>query len=391
MKRQCEKNVIFFQLKPRHGPLKRAADQSPQSIHTHAGTEDDAAHALKRPRLVWTPPLHKRFVDAVSHLGIKNAVPKTIMQLMNVEGLTRENVASHLQKYRLYLKRLQGCSESTMENSPSREGGGSGGGSGEGSGGSGGGANTGSGGLVMRGGSGGDGSGNEYKREGSGSEGNDTMPGSGQGSGGGGNNDGAAGSDDGSGKGNPALAQSEKGSGAGNNSGGSGNGSGNGSDVGGGQTQTLKAGVATKDGVNQSQKTEPQSQKSEPGHAAAAAVAGAAVNKATQQGVKTFGGHTQQVCPKPNQQNPTQESKPTQQGSGGGEGGGSGGEDGSGGEGGSDDGEERPRSMERASSGDGSNDGNNDDAADERQENAARAKDAAKDAAKTKRTGKSNK
>ncbi len=56
--------------------------------------EDDAAALLaaggggsgedglggKRPRLVWTPQLHKRFVDAVSHLGIKCAVPKTIMQ-----------------------------------------------------------------------------------------------------------------------------------------------------------------------------------------------------------------------------------------------------------------------------------------------------------------------
>ncbi|PIA60407.1 hypothetical protein AQUCO_00300124v1 [Aquilegia coerulea] len=72
--------------------------------------DDQTARALKRPRLVWTPQLHKRFVDVVAHLGIKNAVPKTIMQLMNVEGLTRENVASHLQKYRLYLNRMQGLS-----------------------------------------------------------------------------------------------------------------------------------------------------------------------------------------------------------------------------------------------------------------------------------------
>uniref|UniRef100_A0A7N1A8Z6 HTH myb-type domain-containing protein n=1 Tax=Kalanchoe fedtschenkoi TaxID=63787 RepID=A0A7N1A8Z6_KALFE len=71
---------------------------------------DEPARTLKRPRLVWTPQLHKRFVDAVAHLGIKNAVPKTIMQLMSVDGLTRENVASHLQKYRLYLKRMQGHS-----------------------------------------------------------------------------------------------------------------------------------------------------------------------------------------------------------------------------------------------------------------------------------------
>lgn len=86
-----------------------AAENSAEMGSGGAGG-DEPARTLKRPRLVWTPQLHKRFVDAVAHLGIKNAVPKTIMQLMSVDGLTRENVASHLQKYRLYLKRMQGLS-----------------------------------------------------------------------------------------------------------------------------------------------------------------------------------------------------------------------------------------------------------------------------------------
>jgi SHAQKYF class myb-like DNA-binding protein len=54
---------------------------------------------------VWTPQLHKLFEEAVQKIGLDKAVPKTIMQYMNVEGLTRENVASHLQKYRLSLKK----------------------------------------------------------------------------------------------------------------------------------------------------------------------------------------------------------------------------------------------------------------------------------------------
>ncbi|GAB4827489.1 hypothetical protein Ancab_034373 [Ancistrocladus abbreviatus] len=74
------------------------------------GEENGSNRAVKRPRLVWTPQLHKRFVDVIEHLGIDKAVPKTIMEMMNVEGLTRENVASHLQKYRLYLKRVEGLS-----------------------------------------------------------------------------------------------------------------------------------------------------------------------------------------------------------------------------------------------------------------------------------------
>ncbi|KAL1531152.1 Homeodomain-like superfamily protein [Salvia divinorum] len=92
--------------------IQNPNQQAPPNSSAEEGGEEPA-RTLKRPRLVWTPQLHKRFVDAVAHLGIKNAVPKTIMQLMSVDGLTRENVASHLQKYRLYLKRMQGISNNT--------------------------------------------------------------------------------------------------------------------------------------------------------------------------------------------------------------------------------------------------------------------------------------
>ncbi|KAI3665252.1 hypothetical protein L6452_43876 [Arctium lappa] len=68
------------------------------------GGSDEPPRTLKRPWLVWTSHLHKRFMDVVAHLGIKNVIPKTIMQLMSVDGLTHENIASHLQKYRIYMK-----------------------------------------------------------------------------------------------------------------------------------------------------------------------------------------------------------------------------------------------------------------------------------------------
>ncbi|KAG6593995.1 Two-component response regulator ARR2, partial [Cucurbita argyrosperma subsp. sororia] len=74
--------------------------------------ERDDTSTLKKPRVVWSVELHQQFVAAVKQLGIDKAVPKKILELMNVPGLTRENVASHLQKYRLYLRRLSGVSSS---------------------------------------------------------------------------------------------------------------------------------------------------------------------------------------------------------------------------------------------------------------------------------------
>ncbi|CAE6062727.1 unnamed protein product [Arabidopsis arenosa] len=62
----------------------------------------------KKSRVLWSIELHQQFVNAVNKLGIEKAVPKRILELMKVPGLSRENIASHLQKFRMYLKRLSG-------------------------------------------------------------------------------------------------------------------------------------------------------------------------------------------------------------------------------------------------------------------------------------------
>jgi two-component response regulator (ARR-B family) len=94
--------------------------------------ENGDSSSQKKPRVVWSVELHRKFVAAVNQLGIDSkrsclislllytlglvifwahyvicnnislfmnaeAVPKKILDLMNVENITRENVASHLQ------------------------------------------------------------------------------------------------------------------------------------------------------------------------------------------------------------------------------------------------------------------------------------------------------
>ncbi|CAI9778746.1 unnamed protein product [Fraxinus pennsylvanica] len=90
-----------------YDPTHDGSDPNIPSFIVENCTEDQLcpAKSQKRARLVWTSKLHKRFLDVVEHLGLKNAGPNKIVQIMNVDGLTRENVASHLQKYRLYNKR----------------------------------------------------------------------------------------------------------------------------------------------------------------------------------------------------------------------------------------------------------------------------------------------
>jgi SHAQKYF class myb-like DNA-binding protein len=98
-------------------PVKRQRTKSTsshQTENTSTKMGDDVSDTRsedssdKKMRLVWSQELHNRFLNALSHLGLKKAVPKNILGLMNVEGMTRENVASHLQKYRIYLKKMGG-------------------------------------------------------------------------------------------------------------------------------------------------------------------------------------------------------------------------------------------------------------------------------------------
>nr|XP_017246395.1 PREDICTED: two-component response regulator ORR25-like isoform X2 [Daucus carota subsp. sativus] len=62
------------------------------------------SHNGKNTRLVWTWDLHSRFVEAILLIGYHRAVPTNILEVMNVEGLTRRHVASHLQKYQRFLQ-----------------------------------------------------------------------------------------------------------------------------------------------------------------------------------------------------------------------------------------------------------------------------------------------
>nr|GMD02209.1 transcription factor PCL1-like [Ipomoea batatas] len=58
-----------------------------------------------KSKLVWTPELHSIFMRVVINLGgIEKATPKKILNAMNVPGLTRPNVSSHLQKVRGFMK-----------------------------------------------------------------------------------------------------------------------------------------------------------------------------------------------------------------------------------------------------------------------------------------------
>ncbi|KAM7276553.1 hypothetical protein ACFE04_018419 [Oxalis oulophora] len=69
-----------------------------------SGNSNNQTH--RKARRCWSPDLHRRFVNALQMLGGSQvATPKQIRELMKVDGLTNDEVKSHLQKYRLHTRR----------------------------------------------------------------------------------------------------------------------------------------------------------------------------------------------------------------------------------------------------------------------------------------------
>ncbi|URE44368.1 MYB family transcription factor [Musa troglodytarum] len=71
----------------------------------------------RKARRCWSPELHRRFVLAPTTRWRSSsnfldvvATPKQIRELMQVDGLTNDEVKSHLQKYRLHARKMPNSS-----------------------------------------------------------------------------------------------------------------------------------------------------------------------------------------------------------------------------------------------------------------------------------------
>lgn len=89
----------------------------PQSSLTN-GLQLPHQQTSRKQRRCWSPELHRRFVNALQQLGGSQvATPKQIRELMQVDGLTNDEVKSHLQKYRLHSRRLPSGSAAPADQS----------------------------------------------------------------------------------------------------------------------------------------------------------------------------------------------------------------------------------------------------------------------------------
>ncbi|XP_015895662.3 transcription factor HHO3 [Ziziphus jujuba] len=98
-----------------NGSVGKATPSAPETSATPepaagggsgGNTKKEDKDGQRKQRRNWSPELHRRFLNALQQLGGSHAAtPKQIRELMKVDGLTNDEVKSHLQKYRLHTRR----------------------------------------------------------------------------------------------------------------------------------------------------------------------------------------------------------------------------------------------------------------------------------------------
>ncbi|XP_077221478.1 transcription factor HHO3-like [Tasmannia lanceolata] len=90
------------------GAFRLFCNQNKRTESSSGGTGDEKGgqSSSRKARRCWSQELHRRFLHALQKLGGSHAAtPKQIRELMKVDGLTSDEVKSHLQKYRLHTRR----------------------------------------------------------------------------------------------------------------------------------------------------------------------------------------------------------------------------------------------------------------------------------------------
>ncbi|KAH6834484.1 myb-like transcription factor family protein [Perilla frutescens var. hirtella] len=92
---------------------------STSSSAENGGGNKKEGQSQRKARRCWSPELHRRFLQALQQLGGSHvATPKQIRDLMKVDGLTNDEVKSHLQKYRLHTRRPSSSTQSNNAQTP---------------------------------------------------------------------------------------------------------------------------------------------------------------------------------------------------------------------------------------------------------------------------------
>ncbi|GFY90000.1 myb-like transcription factor family protein [Actinidia rufa] len=87
--------------------IRPVSSSTPNSKpNLQAGPPQPQYQNARKQRRCWSPELHRRFVSALQQLGGPQvATPKQIRELIQVDGLTNDEIKSHLQKYRLHARK----------------------------------------------------------------------------------------------------------------------------------------------------------------------------------------------------------------------------------------------------------------------------------------------